>query len=109
MAQSNHPFGEGIKSNSYLSSFPSGPYLSQGGLFLKTVFTIVTSSLPALFVGSAFVVACVTAGLVFAETCVAVGLVFVETCVAVGLVFGDTCVAVGLVVTLAWPLACCWF
>ena len=100
MTQSNHPFGEEIKSYSYLPSFPSGPYLSRGGLFFKTVFTIVTSSLPGLSVGSAFVVACVTAGLVFAETCVAVDLMFVDTCVAVGLVFGDTCVAVGLLLVV---------
>ena len=100
MTQSNHPFGEEIKSYSYLPSFPSGPYLSRGGLFFKTVFTIVTSSLPGLSVGSAFVVACVTAGLVFAETCVAVDLMFVDTCVAVGLVYGDTCMAVGLLLVV---------
>ena len=98
--QSNHPFGEEIKSYSYFPSFPSGPYLSRRGLFFKTVFTIVTSSLPGLSVGSAFVVACVTAGLVFAETCVAVDLMFVDTCVAVGLVFGDTCMAVGLLLVV---------
>ena len=100
MTQSSHPFGEEIKSYSYLPSFPSGPYLSRGGLFLKTVSTIVTSSLPGLSVGSAFVVACVTAGLVFAETCMAVDLMFVDTCVAVGLVFGDTCMAVGLLLVV---------
>ena len=100
MTQSNHPFGEEIKSYSYLPSFPSGPYLSRGGLFFKTVFTIVTSSLPELSVGSAFVVACVTAGLVFAETCVAVDLMFVDTGVAVGVVFGDTCMAVGLLLVV---------
>ena len=108
MTQSNHPFGEKIKSYSYLPSFLSGPYLSRGGLFFKTVFTIVTSSLPGLSVGSAFVVACVTAGLVFAETSVAVDLMFVDTCMAVGsllvvtcmtigLMFVETCVTVGLV------------
>ena len=100
MTQSSHPFGEEIKSYSYLPSFPSCPYLSRGGLFFKTVFTIVSSSLPELSVGSAFVVACVTAGLVFAETCVAVDLMFVDTGVAVGVVFGDTCMAVGLLLVV---------
>ena len=100
MTQSNHPFGEEIKSYSYLPSFPSGPYLSRGGIFFKTVFTIVTSSLPELSVGSAFVVACVTAGLVFAEARVAVDLMFVDTGVAVGVVFGDTCMAVGLLLVV---------
>ena len=100
MTQSSHPFGEEIKSYSYLPSFPSGPYLSRGGLFFKTVFTVVTSSLPELSVGSAFVVACVTAGLVFADTCVAVDLMFVDTGVAVGVVFGDTCMAVGLLLVV---------
>ena len=100
MTQSSHPFGEEIKSYSYLPSFPSGPYLSRGGIFFKTVFTIVTSSLPELSVGSTFVVACVTAGLVFAETCVAVDLMFVDTGVAVGVVFGDTCMAVGLLLVV---------
>ena len=97
ITQSNHPFGEEIRLYSYWPSFPSGPYLSRGGAFLKTVFTIVTSSVPELTVGLVFVVTCATVGLVFVVTCVTVGLVFVVTCVTVGLVFVVTCVTVGLV------------
>ena len=97
ITQSNHPFGEEIRLYSYWPSFPSGPYLSRGGAFLKTVFTIVTSSVPELTVGLVFVVTCATVGLVFVVTCVTVGLVFVVTCVTVGLVVVVTCVTVGLV------------
>ena len=97
ITQSSHPFGEAIRPYSYWPSFPSGSYLSRGGLSLKTVFTIVTPPVSELTVGVVFVVTCVTVGVVFVVTCVTVGAVFVVTCVTVGAVFVVTCVTVGAV------------
>ena len=67
--------------------FSSGPYLSREGLFLKTVFTILTSSTLGLSVGSAFVVAYLTAA-----WCLTRHAWLLAWCLF----------------TLAWLLACCW-
>ena len=89
--------------------FPSGPYLSRGGLFLKTVFTILTSSILGLC-WFCFCCGLSDCCLVFDKTCMAVGLVFVDTCVAVGLLWIVKCVTIGLVFvdTCDSWLGVCW-
>ena len=124
ITQSSHPFGEAIRPYSWCPSLPSSSCLSQGHVFVMTVFRIITSSVSELTVGLVtvllvFVVTCVTVGLVLVEmcvvfclvcivlcvtvclecdvTCVTVWLVFVVTCVRFGLVFVEVCVTVCLV------------
>ena len=89
--------------------FPSGPYLSRGGLFVTTVFTILTSSILGLC-WFCFCCGLSDCCLVFDETCMAVSLVFVDTCVAVGLLLIVKCVTIGLVFVEtcdSWLGVCC--
>ena len=48
ITQSSHPFGEAIRPYSWCPSFPSSSCLSQGGLYIMTVFRVVTSWVPEL-------------------------------------------------------------
>ena len=89
--------------------FSSGPYLSRGGLFLKTIFTILTSSI----LGLCWVCFCCGLSdccLVFDETCMAVGLLLIVKCVTIGLVFVETCnswLGVCWDIRDSWPGVCC--
>ena len=114
ITQSSHPFGEAIRPCSWCPSLPSGSCLSRGGLFVITVFRIVTS-VPELAVGLVtvllvFVVTCVTVGLVLVEMCVVVCFVCVVLFVTVCLECDVTCVTVWLVFVVTcevWP-GVCW-